>query len=296
MTGASADVATDVLDADLPATVHWPRDADADAAPGVLLLHGSDGEPMDRTARLLAEAGFAAAAIQYFGAGDGVRDHLDEVPIEAIGSAVDALAEHDRVAGDEVGLYGASKGAECALVTASHRGNCVRAVVAVSPSCYVWEGLHRDWSPTGSSSWSLGGEGLPYVPFPAADAGGDSIRSYYEVALDRADPETVDAATIPVEEISAPLLLASGERDLMWPSAGYAETAMERLDAHGSELPHRHRSFEDAGHAIGPPGLRLDEIDERDLRMLGGTMAGTREAAEAFWPEACGFLETHLGP
>jgi len=290
MTGPTTDLATESLDADVPATLYLPPDADA--APGVVLLHGSDGEPLDRTATLLAEAGFAAAAVQYFGAGADVRDHLDEVPVEGLGSVTTALADHAAVAGESVGLYGASKGAELALVAGVHLDD-VAAVVSVGGSNYVWEGLHRDWSPTGTSSWSVDGEPLPYVPFAPADAPGESIRASYESAFDHADPGIAAAATIPVEEIGAPLLFVTGERDRMWPSTPYAEAAMARLEERGYEHATRHLSFAEAGHAIGPPGPRLDELDEQTLEMLGGTLEGARTAAEEGWPEIRSFLATH---
>lgn len=292
MTGTGQDVTSEPIDGDLPGTIYRP--AGRERAPGVLALHGSGAESLDEVARRFAGAGFVGAAVQYFGDHDAVPEHLAEVPIEAVGSAVEALLGHERVAGDRVGLYGGSKGAELALVAAANVER-VGAVVGVSGSCYVWEGLHRDWSPTGTSSWSIGGEPVPFVPFADEESPDGTIRGNYELALDRADPETIEAATIPVERIDAPLLFVSGGGDRMWAGAEYARTAMERLDRAAFEQPHRHLSFDDAGHVIRPPGPWLDSLDEGQLRAVGGTVEGTRRASEEAWPEVVAVLEDHLG-
>lgn len=291
MTAADARATSQSLDCDLPATVYAPDERET--APGLVLLHGSGAEPMDDLARGLAADGFATAAVQYWGDADGVPDDLSEVPVEGVLSAAESLADHDAVAGETVGLYGASKGGELALLAATHADR-VDAVVGVSPSCYVWEGLRQDWRPTGTSSWSLDGEPVPYVPFADAESPDGAIRGFYEVALERADSETVEAATIPVERIDAPVMLVSGGDDRMWPSAEFADAAMDRFDAHREAHPHRHRSYEDAGHVFGPPGEWIDHYDERDFARLGGTRAAMHRACEDSWPEVQSFLRANL--
>lgn len=287
MTEGEQSLQSEPLNCDLPGTIYCPPNRST--APGVLLLHGSGGEPLDDLARGLAADGFTTAAVQYFGGADPVPDHLSEVPIEGVTSAMDTLAAHEATAGEAVGLYGASKGAELALLAAVDSDR-VGGVVAISPSCYAWEGLRQDWRPTGTSSWALDDEPVPYVPFTDAQPADDTIRAFYELALERADSETLEAATIRVEHVDAPAMFVSGGDDRMWPSAAFARTAMDRFDDRWDDHPHRHLHYEAAGHVFGPPGDWIDDLDERALAVRGGTRESIRHACEDVWPEVRSFL------
>ncbi|WP_207588670.1 acyl-CoA thioester hydrolase/BAAT C-terminal domain-containing protein [Halomontanus rarus] len=290
MTSHESGIVSEPLEGTVPGTIH--RISARPSAPGVLFLHGSGGRPLDRQARRLAEEGFVCATIQYFGDADGVPNDLVEVPLETIERAIDRLVTHEAVVGDRIGLYGGSKGGELALLSAA-RFDGIGAVVSVAGSCYAWEGLTQEWRVTGTSSWSLGGEPIQYVPFPDAEPPGDTIRSYYEFALEWADPSTVESATIPVERIDAPLLLVSGTDDRMWPSETYAETAVDRLERHGYQRTYRQLAYENAGHRIGPPGPWLETLDDDDLR-FGGTPNGTRRASNDYWLEVQSLYESAL--
>lgn len=292
-TRTGGSVETEPLGDDLVGTLHRP-DGDG-AGPGVLVLHGSGGQELEHVARLLASRGYVAASLQYFGDPEPIPSTLAEVPVEYVQRAIDAIAAHDRTTGDEVGVYGASKGGELALLAGAHLEG-VGAVVSVAGSAYVWEGLTQQWRPAGTSSWSLDGEPVDAVSFPSpSDAGAvDTIRETYELALEEADQSTVEAATIPVEAIDGPCLLVSGDRDEMWPSTPYAEAVIDRLEDLETDVDARHLQFEDAGHAIGPPYVPTVGQSSMGWVELGGTPAGNARAAAEHWSATLEQLEGSL--
>lgn len=115
------------------------------SSPGVIVLHGSDGEPSSTPAALLAEHGFTVYALQYF-SGPGLPPNIIEIPLEYVERAIEWLLDHDRVSGSRVGLYGFSKGAELALLAGS-QFDSVGAVVSTSGSGVVWGGFTRTETP-----------------------------------------------------------------------------------------------------------------------------------------------------
>src|SRR5947209_2937261 len=92
--------------------------ADGEPQPGVIVLGGSEGGLADRHAALLASKGFTTLSVAYFGV-DGLPAHLHRVPIEGVRAAAAWLRERPQVAGDKVGVVGASKGGELSLLLAS---------------------------------------------------------------------------------------------------------------------------------------------------------------------------------
>lgn len=292
-TGALPDVETEPLGGDVVGTLHLPPEPPAEPVPGVLLLHGSGGRPMDRRARCLADRGFAAASVQYFGEPDPLPDDLAEVPVEYVAAASERLRAHDRVRDGGVGVLGVSKGGELALLAGAHLDD-VHAVVSVSGSGVVWEGLTAEWQPTGTSSWSLDGDPVPYVPFPSA-AGGSTIRENYEIALSRASEETVEAATIPLEDADAAVVAVSGTDDQLWDAVGLTDRAFDRLGETARTTPSEHLVYEDAGHGIEPPRIAATRPEERAGPPMGGTPDGNERANREHWPEVLTVLETALG-
>ena len=181
--------------------------------PAAMTLHGSDGEPNTGTAAQLASNGFTALALEYFAEADPLPRVLADVPLSYFERAIEWLLERDRVEDDRVGLIGVSKGGECALLAGSHIDE-VGAVVSINGSGVVWPGFHE-----GSSSWMVDGDPVPYVPAVEHDAWGSrTLEPAYAASFEAADEETLEEATIPVEEIRAPVCLVSGGKDNVWPS------------------------------------------------------------------------------
>jgi len=285
-------------DADLVAELFEPPGTGP--RPGVLLLGGSSGGvPSRRAASLLAARGFAVLALAYFGR-EGLPSRLVEVPLEYVDCAVEWLADAEGVADPPLGVVGWSRGGELALLTGA-RCDRVRTVVAYVPSSVVFQGNAVTSDP--GSAWAVDGGPHPYVPLsppPAFRARAAvkwarrrplALRPLFERGLREAPDATLDAATIPVEEIGGPVQFVTGGDDRVWPAPALATRAMARLDAR--EYPHRygHLRVPGAGHDIKVPYHPTTERAVRGMALpgfplllaMGGTPAGYARADRRAW-------------
>ena len=273
--------------------------------PVVVILHGADGgtEAGDRFGPILARMGYAAVGLPYYSAdwGEyGPPKALPELPGSFIDIRVDQLAElRTALAGMEgidverFGLFGASKGAEFALIAAS-RYDWIDSVVAYAPTDVVWEGwgLEMVEAEGTRSSFSFEGQPLPFVPYrgfvegllagPAAD-----LRAIHENG--RVDhPEAVAAARIPVEAYRGDLLLIAGEKDAQWNSA----LAVRRIvaDRTAAGLATEAAVYPEAGHDLVGDG------GPRQAARSGGTPEANAGARQDAWPKVQAFLARTLRP
>ena len=255
--------------------------ADGGNGTGVLVLSGSSGRVETERAALLASAGVSAALTYRWFGSPGLPDAIWEYPLEAFGTAVDALAaECDRVV-----LVGSSKTAEGFLLYAADDPR-VDVVVALAPSHVVWANVGP--GPDGAlrpqhSSWSRGGEPVPFVPYDdAAEAVGDPPAHapvYAQSLLTAAD--LVPRATIAVERFFGDVLLVAGGDDQVWPAVESARAIEARRTAYG--MPTSVVTHPDAGHRVVLPGERPAGGGQRMAR--GGTDAADRELGELAWPQ-----------
>ena len=229
----------------------------ATARPAVILLGGSEGGKSwsDNPYQVemleeLVRAGFTVLSLAYFGL-DGLPPTLTTIPLEYFETAFAWLAEQPEVVPDAYALVGGSKGGELALLLGS-RYPQVSAVAAFVPASVVFQGIGKDWG--GKSSWTHGGKDLAFVSFPltALFAMLKGMRSgyfldAYTIAL--RNTKSARQAAIPVENITGAVLLISGSRDEMWPSAAMCEQIMSRLSNHGFGFSHRHLALE-TGHNV----------------------------------------------
>lgn len=265
-------------------------------APAVIVLHGSSGKPADGIAQLLASHGFVTLALQYFDWRDrreSLPAELVEVPLESVENAVEWIRERNGVRGPDVGLFGASKGGELALLAGS-RLDSVGPVVSVNGSGVVWEGISQRTFPPGPS-WTVDGEPVSYVPYTDDHSVRDmhppmEMESGYSQSLDDADDETVADATIAVESIAGPVLLVSGGADRMWDSARLHGIAAERLDRHGCD--YEQLIYPDAGHAISAPYLPTANRERSQQFVMGGSPVGYAKADSDHWPHVLETFET----
>jgi dienelactone hydrolase len=266
--------------------------------PGIILLGGSDGEPMKERAALLASQGYAVLNLFYFGH-EPLPKEFAEVPMEYLTNAVSWLQAREEVDSARVGVIGHSRGAEAALLMATLHPD-IRAVVGVAPSSVVWPGPGA--SGYFHSAWSLNGKELPYVPvkfskgvgaFLKEVTGGTQIehRLLFEDALK--NKRAVENATIHVEKIHGAVLLISGKDDRVWPSAPMAESIMARLREHRHASTYRHLSYDNAGHSFGLP-YQPRTNDATGTFKMGGTPSGNAAAAVSAWKATLEFLATEL--
>ncbi len=129
---------------------------------GVLVLGGSSRRVDIPRARLFAQAGAHALALQWFG-GTGQSPGICEIPLETFINALDLLTSRGC---DRIIVVGTSKGAEAALL-ASTIDQRIKAVVAISPTSVVWSNIGEGvdgiaWPER--SSCSFRGTPLDFIP------------------------------------------------------------------------------------------------------------------------------------
>ncbi len=245
--------------------------------PGVVALHGSAGRPLRGVGAALASRGYATLAVQYFGEPDPVPDALAAVPVETVDAAATHLRERPNTT-EQIAVFGRSKGAELALVTAA-RCSWPAAVVAVAPTQYRWQALDGGEEPR--SSWTLDGDPLPFVPFRAAPGecdGATVFRETYVGSRDRVAPDRLDAARIDADSVDAPALLVAGGDDQMWPSGTDTAALTNRLRTVET------RQYPDAGHGISLPHAPTTTTTAAGGLALGGTPAANARASADHWP------------
>lgn len=258
--------------------------------PAVLLLGGSEGGlggAVDGWAQELHREGFAVLVLSYYRL-PGQPERFELVPLETFYRGLDWLAARADVDAERIGVMGASKGAEAALLVASRRRD-VRAVVAAMPSHVVWNGFDWAMSIVTTSSWSEGGRPVPYLPITDVSWTGD----VYTGALS-AVPQHPDAV-IPVERIAGPVLLVCGENDRLWPSCPMARAVVERRSTTG-RADTTLLAYADAGHlGFGMP-VPPEAEGRSALSMLGGSVEGNASARADGWSRTVQFLKNALNP
>ena len=217
---------------------------------GVVVLAGSSGRVDVARARLFAGLGAVCIALRYFG-GERRPPGICEVPLEVFTRATDQLTEEGC---ERVAYVGTSKGAEAALLVATDDPR-VKVVAAISPSSVVWAntgpGIDGAARPQ-RSSWTRGGTPLPFIKYddtwrPEKRDGLVTYRSLYERSQ-QIGAHDLSAATIPVENARAEIILVAGGDDALWPSDTFATSIAERLASAGRTATLIHHPF--AGHRV----------------------------------------------
>ncbi|ESY87980.1 acyl-CoA thioesterase [Mesorhizobium australicum] len=225
-----------------------------EATAGVVVLSGSSGRVDVGRARLFADVGVSALALRWFG-GQGQIPGICEIPLGIFFAATDRLVG---LGCRRIVYVGTSKGAEAALLVAAHDPR-IDAVVAISPTSAVWGNIGPgadgvSWPER--SSWTLKGLPFPFVPtdpnWKASCVDGlVSYRGLFEHCL-TAFKEEAGKAAIPVEDISATVMLVAGGDDALWPSLGFARSIVRRRQDAGKAT--RLVSGPGASHRILLPG------------------------------------------
>lgn len=282
--------------------------ANDEPRPAVVVLGGSEGGCPVHAAGLLANEGLACLALSYFHR-PGLPKDLVEVPLDYVETAMHWMLAHPRVAGDRIGLLGASKGAELALLCASMFPSEVRAVVAYAPSSVVFAGISFRRDGRRRSSWTYRGTPIPFVPYapgarPSLSWRGLKLAPMYCAAL--ADVQATSSGAIPIERSDADILLISGDRDSMWPSSAMAQSLTTRLSNAGKADRLTHLRYPDAGHSLIPWSTetrsktfalladRLRLAGFGGLFDLGGRPRANRQAHDDAWPQVVTFLTNSL--
>ncbi len=106
-----------------------------------------------------------------------------------------------------------------------------------------------------------------------------AYRSWYEQSL-RTFSQLIESAAIPVERITAELVLIAGEDDQVWPSSDWARLIKARRAEHG--LPTMVITHPEAGHRVIFPGENPAQRGQSMER--GGSDRTNAELGARAWP------------
>lgn len=270
-------------------------------------------------AALLAARGFVVFVMSYFNYAH-LSKELYEVPIEIFYEAVKWLTLNDKVKSDQIAAIGIFKGAEGLLASAAMLPEInLKAIIAISPSNVIWQGLGKG-RPKLKSSWSFQGKPLPYLKikskriipqfilssivtklglkkyFPKLTR--TSLLPVYEAV--KGNSYEIDQATIPVEKIQAPLLLIAGNKDKLWPSVYMSQAIINHRKSNFYNHQDEFVTFDGAGHITRFfPYLpsTIPWMVTRGGKMIinfGGNAYDNANAQENTWKKILAFLEKHL--
>ena len=230
---------------------------------GVLVLGGSEGGVPEKLASPIVEAGFPTLALAYFKE-EGLPPELERIPLEYVIQAMSWLKSQPETTPDNIIVVGWSKGAELSLLLASKEPS-ISNVVAIAPSSVVWAGILKDWSKVPGSSWTYDGQDLTFVPFnPSGEVNG-LLDLYTQSLENRADN---GKANIPVQKISADVVLMTGENDEIWPSPTMAETVCEKMNAR-TKHKCKHINYQGADHLLNYEFLKEgSDMNQTFIKML----------------------------
>jgi acetyl esterase/lipase len=255
----------------------------------VLVFGGSGGGLRPRSAAFLAGHGYLAFSLAYFAA-PGLPEELVDIELEYFERALRFLSSRPEATGPPA-VIGTSRGGELALLLGLYLG--VETVVANVPSPIVHSGITK--APDGWLSdvpaWRYQGRPIPYLSHTDGKLyivdGAIACTPTYLDCLD--DWDRVEAAMMHLEDSPSSVLLLSGARDPMWPSALYSELAMTRLRRRPGGRQ-RHVMFPGAGHTFVPPVLPATVTVVRheqggELVHLGGSPAANSAAGRGVYAE-----------
>lgn len=270
--------------------------------PVIITLSGSGGGIGENRAQLLASHGFAVFALGYFRV-EGLPPFLQDIPLEYFETAFNWIKSQPNLDSSRVGLYGASRGAELALILGAWFPESVRAIVAAVPSSAIYGACGGE--ATSVHAWVYRGKPLapPALEFQIREGEGEDashpIKETPYFLDGMKETERFNAAMIPVEKIRARLLLISGGDDQMWPSALYAFQIEERLRKYHAPISCEHLHYPKAGHGITVPVFpQPDPVIFHPIAkkwfLLGGTKTENGRACQDSWKKLITFFENAL--
>ena len=205
------------------------------------LIYPGNSIFVKKLAAWLNRQNVAALGLTVVGSKDTQKDET-LVPLEYIGNAAKWLKEQGY---QKIGILGLSFGAEMALAAACEYEE-LSLVISLSGFDQVWEGVYGTGTgPSGKSSFSFNGEGLPFQPFRLSaeeykkameDAKKEHGEAYGRKLWDDSRAAgVVEEAVIPTEKIKGKVLLLAAKNDTCWDSEGAARRIYERRKAAGLE-------------------------------------------------------------
>lgn len=219
----------------------------------MIVVSGSNGgmHITKQFAQVYCQHGIPALAVAFFGTKQ-TEKNLDRVPLEYIENAIKWLKARGY---NKIGIDGASKGSELALLCASMFPK-ISCVIARVPSYFVSEGLvtaGKTKKPSGTSCWSYNAKEFPFAAYNYRSFNLPKIiaeeKELHLISINK-EKTVKEENIIPVENIKGPVLLLSGKNDVVWPSYDSALYIEKRLNDNSFRFPHKHIAFEYIGHVM----------------------------------------------
>ncbi len=275
--------------------------------PAIIVLGGSEGGYKEGWASVIAsKTRMPTLALAYFGA-PGLPQTLENIPVETVGKAIELLNQQPLVARDHIGIVGASRGGELALLAASIYPE-IKAVVGYTPSGVIWSGIGEN---PDAPAWTYQGRAFPYLKAMMSEEQGrqfleaqkngtpylDAPSFLYSLEMQRS---RVGEATIHVEDSQAAFLLIGNPGDGVWPSDMLSQIVIDRLRSHNHSRTYQLLSYDQGGHMLitypyYPTTMRQFYLPTVNVwEGLGGTAEGAARAAEDSWPRVIEFLKREL--
>ena len=269
-------------------------------------------------ASLLASHGFAVFLMAYYNY-KGLPKQLYELPVEKFWGGLLWLRDQPEVDRDRIGAMAAGKGAEGLLSAVCNIADMdLQALILVSPSSVAWQGLGRG-KPEQKSSWSLQGKPLPFLRYRGEKLMPQLLLakylrkfglhklfprlmrtrflSAYEVV--KSNSTEVQTASLPVEKVSAPMLLVAGDDDHFWPSVYMAQMIREQHQQNSAGKDDEVFIYPGAGHLFNCPNLpsTVSWWSTTKGSMVfdyGGEATAQAQAQSDAWDKMLRFLTQHL--
>lgn len=220
---------------------------DSTQQPPIIIFGGSSGGNFYENYRNyledLVDNGYSVLSLAYFDYDsiDDLPDKLRHIPLEYFKKAMDWMENQPHTSKGQFAVIGNSRGGEAALLLGIQYPK-ISTIVAIVSSAYVG-GAYDEKRKVSGSAWTYAGKEIPYVDYEKAIS---NYRPWWKI-ID--DEEEVEPFAIPVEKLSAAVLLLSGEKDETWPSTEMSERIIRRLEKNQYKFPFQHISYE-AGHNI----------------------------------------------
>ncbi|MFP4461697.1 MAG: alpha/beta hydrolase family protein [Thermotogota bacterium] len=248
----------------------------------VIVLGGSSGGLFwsEQAAAFLSSIGYNTLAVNYFDRGNSdLPDELVEIELESLSNAHNWLIEEKEINPKNIHLMGISKGAEMAMSYAALSDFSFRSIVAFVPSSHVFEGISFKGIKN-KSSWRYTGKAVSFLRYPpevsfSMMSNPEDIRKAHDLALEQADPETLERARIKAENIQSPVLIISGSKDCTWNSQRMGDFLIKQIKQTNPDTLSKHINFERMGHTfflphfppiVDNPSVRVEEALDANKR------------------------------
>lgn len=215
----------------------------------IIVFSGSDGglSHAGKMARYFYDHDIPALALGYFKT-KHTKKILDRISIELIEEAVQYLLG---LGYQKIGIEGVSKGAELALAAAIHYP-VFFTVIVKTPSWFYSEGLKRG-QPTAHSCWTYQHQEISFTPYKIRHFNMPKMlwqAKEFNILPVNTGKKINPQSVIPVEKITAPILMFSTKADTIWPSYESCLKIIERLESRHFSYPYKHITYEHMSHMM----------------------------------------------